>query len=369
MDKASVHAWLDTVPRPLRHHAQDYLTEDRLARRLRRGSTLYTAELRGYRDRYWPRATIEGGVWAVTCTCDRRPKLCAHAVALMLDLSRFSADYAEAPWKLVVQADRLIADWPFESPLTWHLIPVTTPFWRKPQAEDFLPTLVSLLQTAANLHLAEDPSLPIWAELHPSWLNHAAIQHLWTDWLRQYQSPRAQDAPLWVRLHWMQPVLKLTSVFLALDTSAAASAIFRQLWSPQPLIVPTPKRQRALLADLTLVHPELAALVWPFFRGTDPFALAQADALYLAGRQHEAIQRLEQDLPDDAAARKQVRLRLIEWLDLNDSVPHRLALAWESGSLTYAEPIHHLLSDAQWTRLTDALRLRHACEPSADDSE
>jgi hypothetical protein len=285
----------------------------------------------------------------------------------MLDLSRCSAEYPEAPWKLVVQADHQLENWPFEPAFVWPLIPVETPFWRKPPTDASLADLSKLLETPGHPHLGQDPSLPVWAELHPRWMNHEVIQRLWQKWLVPHHAPRAQDATLWVKLHWMQPALKLNAVFAALNPAAVAVAIFHMLWCPVPLVVPTSERQRVLVADLTLVQPDLAMFVWPFFRNTDPFSLAQADALYLAGRPQQAIECLDQDLPDDPRVREQVRLRLIEWLAPEDSVPHRIALAWESGSLSYAEPIRHLMSDAEWTQLMRALRVRRASEPSADD--
>lgn len=366
LDEHSLHAWIDCISPKLRQHAQDYLTEDRLVRRIRRGWALYTAELRGYQDTYRPRATVQNDVWDVGCTCARRHMPCSHAVALMLDLSRFFSEYVEAPWNLVVQAQQVMADWPFDQNFPWQHVPTVTPFWRKPFTPADLTKLTVLLSGASVSRLAQDPAIPLWAELHPTWINHPIVYRLWDEWLTRHLNPLPSDAVLWVTLHWMQPNLPLSPVFLALSPWPTATAIFQQLWNPAPLIVATPDRQRALLADLTLVLPDLGNSLWPLFRDIDPHALAQADAAYLAGHRQKAIQLLDQDLPSDPKARRDVRLRLINWLDPKASVPHRLALAWESGSITYVEPIRSFLTDRDWDLLIQALNEKRRAAPSED---
>ncbi len=356
--RESLHA----LPGWVRRSGQDYLTQDRLTRRLRIGETIYGARLLGYRDHYTVWTTHDkGNVWSTYCDCDRRERPCPHGAALLLDLSQSRPLYQEAPWRLAVQATALLASWPFAAGLDWHLIPEGPSRWRNPFAPEGVILIGQLLerQPKQTPRLHRDSLTALWAEMHPSWNQDAVVREYFHRWLAPYLEAPLQDFSQWALLHWMQPQLDLSSLFLGLEGQPATlmlEALLRQLCERNALIQPNVHRHRALLSDMTLIRPGFTSTLWDIFDDSERGRLAQADALYLADQKSQAINLLETALPQEPGVRRQARIRLIQWLDESAGLPHRLALAWDAGSPEELAPVRHLFTTQQWETVLKALQ-------------
>lgn len=348
---------LDNIPVRIKRHAQDYLTGDRLHRRLRMGEHTVAAELIGYRDTYhMALATTVQPELSCSCTLPTQP--CAHAVALVLDLDQHFQDYTEANWKSSLKAKDALSRWPFDEGLHWSFIDKARPWWRHAHQAERIATLQNLaLRPTVGPGIAKDPSLAIWAELDPSWLSDPAVMDAFRSWLAVRSPVVPQEWSLWVLLHWMQPLLPLSAIFLSADPpSLPAQALLAQMYHPAPLIRPTAQRRVRLLEDLTLVDPDLANPLWTLSDGLDPYHLVQADALFLANQKKKAIGLLERHLPTDKDARRQARRRLVQWTGPEDSMAHQLAMAWESGLIEDLTSIQHLMSPQAWDRAARAIQ-------------
>ncbi len=359
--------WLNTIPVRLQRRAQDYLTQDRLHRRLRLGDHTLAAELIGYQDTYHMALTT-GIQYELTCSCSLPSQPCVHAVALVLDVDRHFQDYTEASWKACLQAKDALSRWPFDEGLDWSLIDKARPWWRHAyQAERLEAIREGALRPPARQGIAKDASLALWAELDPSWLSHPAVTDAFRIWLDTRSPVVPQDWPLWILLHWMQPLLPLNAIFLsAVHPSRAAQALLAQMHHPAPLIRPTAQRHIRLLEDITLLDPDLANPLWTLAEGLDPYHLVQADALFVANQRKKAIALLERHLPNDKNARRQARRRLVQWTSPEDSVPHQLAMAWESGLIEDLTSIQHLISPQTWDRVTRAIQTDPNASPKDD---
>lgn len=324
-------------------------------RRLRIGTTDFSAEIRGYQDRYRARAVVQTSGITVFCSCESGRAACGHAAALLIDLDRNLNAYCEAPWDLARTTNTILSAWPFQQTVDWGLIPEGPPSWRRSYRETDSDWLAVELQRAQSGRLDRDPMTRIWAELDPTWLEHAAVQQLFAQWLERYLGAPVHDQALWALLHWMQPNLTLSPIISFLTNNAAAAQAFMEfLWRPH-LIRATPERLLTCLADLTVVDPTLAQAMWPQYARLDPGSLAEADAWYRAGNHPRAIRLLEQHLSDDPLLRHQARVRLAAWMSLEDSVPHRIALALESRSTEPVEPVRHLIDREAWQSLVTSL--------------
>lgn len=360
---------LATIPTAIQRNARDYLTAGRLRRRLRQGTALYAAELRGYQDVYH--------VWltscqtpSLSCTCDRARGICTHAAALLLDLDSSPDLYTEASWAAAVQTLHDQPKWPFGSGLDWNLITEQRPWWRVPFNPQYLEEFMQIAEAPSRpLNLGRDPAAALWAEMDISWMSQDFVIALFDQWLKNHNKLSPQDLPLWALLHWMQPSLPLDWLFLTADQPNTVKSLLRQLFHPGPLINSTSARREAILSDLTLVQPELAMVLWDLADDLDPYHFRQADALYLAGRSKDAAALLEHEMPTDPIARRQARQRLIQWVDLNDSLPHRMALAWEKGSLEVLLPVRHLIKSEDWLSITRALEETGTSGSPAGDPE
>lgn len=356
---------VDSIPRRVRQSAEDYLTEDRLSRRIRHGKSTYSAELRGYHDQYRPVARNGDDALLLSCTCDRRQMPCAHAAALLLDLERSRHGYPEAPWELALAGGGTLLTWPFDPGLPWHTVAEQIPVWRMPFDLEPWERIQKRLEWNGARTLTQDGAAKIWAELHPSWLSEDRVRAAFETWLENWLGRPSRDWREWVLLSWMQPDLPLAPVFLATDREkpVAVREILAHLFSQGHVVAPTPGRQKAMLTNLTLVETTLGDALWASLGVSDADRIARADALYLSGAHEKAAQLLERELPESPEERRAARERLVRWQSLEDSLPHRLALAWERGSTEILEPVRHLLTPSQWSSLTAAVTERSTPEP------
>lgn len=348
---------LDQMPSHIKRTARDYLAEDRLIRRVRHGRHSFAAELRGYQDRYHPASAVHEHALATSCTCERRQP-CSHAAALLMDMERQAIVYPEAPWD-VVQWSATDRGWEWDSAFPWNLVPETTPAWRLPFRPEAWEDLVPRLANNDYIPLSRDPRVRIWAEADLSWWERPDVQATFSGWVQGARLESA-DPVLCAALLWMQPALPMVPLVNAglMARASMAGPLMGWLWSQRPVLAPSPERQQRALALLTMTDPDVAGFLWGQFPQIDPHHLALADALYLAGRPQRAVRTLEQHLPAESGARRAARGRLVEWLDLEAGIPHRTALALETGQLDFLVPVRHLIADREWKSLEDAVRTR-----------
>ncbi len=356
---------LDKAPIRTLNQARDYRRDDRLVRRLRVGTQFYAAELVGYQDRYHPAVRFDGNSPSATCTCSRRMP-CAHAVALLLDLAEVLHLFLELPWALRNVLETSPTAWLLDQPFPWERIPQEAPAWRLPpdgRAPHWLPT------GDTRSPLSRDGATPIFAEMHPGWLENAAVERRLGSWIEQRLDQGRDEAYLWVQLAWFQPALPLTPVWMTFAGNGDARlAMLQQLMAPSPYWHATPFRRVSLLRALTVVDRLTATPFWDIFRSDDPNRLAQADSLYLSGDQAGACRVLEEHLPEDPEARRKVRARLIAWLSPAEALPHRLALALESGESSWAIAVQDTVNSDAWNLFSRAFRERWQVSPEGPDS-
>jgi hypothetical protein len=362
---------VDQLPVGARRQAEDYLIQDRLVRRWQRPPQIFAAELRGYRDVYHPHLVGVPDQLKGQCDCNRRGSTCPHLAALALDLDRHPHWYVQTPWDLFLQTREWLAHPPLDWPDPWPWLPEEPLAWQKPYASDLLPHILASLEKG-NPRAPLDVTWPIWADLHPSWLTASPIHEAFTAWLAARLPFRHLHVKRWVWLSWAQPDLDLAPVYLAFPESDAGAMVkeaLALLFGPALWRDASGARQIALLKVVTWLDPALAAELWPRFPQHGSWVLAAADAYYQAGEQEKAQATLIQSWPEDPASRRAARHRLIAWLPLADSLPHRLALAIEERSLELLEPVRHLLSRDDWTQLTQQLKEHSQDAPPTDAQE
>jgi len=356
VDSELLQTTIDALAIKARHRAQDYLTEDRLSRRVRFGQHLFMAELRGYQDTYHPWVEIIGTTLSHGCDCSR-PGYCSHTTALFMDLERLPIDYPEISWTLAQEYYGAVQKWVRREDFPWSQIPEMVPPWRYPAHDEKWAKIKETLQLTSSHHpLAHDRHAMVFAEAHPTWLSYAPFLDTFSSWIANRRVESVGDIPKWVSLQWFQPQLPLNSVWIQMaNNKLATQEWLQQLFTPNNLIYATAQRERVSLTALTLIDSRIARPLWSFFNHVDPTRVAEADALYLSGHVLDAIHLLETNLPDAPRSRLAVRQRLIAWLSLEDSIPHRLALAWETGSEDVLEPVKDLLSSRQRSEIMQAL--------------
>lgn len=352
---------LAELPMRLRNQGRDYLREDRLVRRVRIGDRFYAAELRGYQDIYHPALERAGGAWRLHCSCDRRLP-CAHLAALMDDVTH--AVYPEIPWRLGTQLEHPLSAWMTDQWFPWEQVPDQLSPWQRPPGDVswYTATRETLHVPAA---LQDDRLAAQLAEMHPDWIAHETIGPVVERW-RTGRLERPLGAPgLWAALQWVQPRLPLEPVWIAwaANPQPARDALLQRLFDPDPAWAATGERRLALLRALTVVHRDSARPIWEVFRYDDPWRLQEADALFVADARLEAIDVLERHMPGTTEARRAARSRLIDWLPLPDSVPHRLAMALDTGATEWVEPVRPWIDTDAWNAFNRALRERSPSEP------
>lgn len=357
---------LDQAPSRILNQARDYRRDDRLGRRLRVGTSLYTAELVGYQDRYHPAVRFDTNPIVASCTCSRGT-LCAHAAALVLDLREGFDLYPELPWALRPLMANGFTAWLLDQSFPWERIPKVAPAWRLPptdRAPDWL------LAGDATAPLSRDGAAEIFADMHPAWLQNADVHRQVAIWRDQRLTRERERADLWVQLAWCQPALPLNPVWMAFaDDLNARLALVRQLGAPPLFWESTPARRVSMLKALTLVDPATAIPCWEMYRSDDPHRLAQADSLYLAGDGAGACRVLEEHLPQDPEARIEARVRLITWLSPAEALPHRLALALETGNSPWATQVRGTVDPDAWDLFSRAFGERWQVSPEDEDSQ
>lgn len=340
------------------NQARDYLAADRLVRRWAREPSLLAAEVRGYGGTY--HVFLECGDDKPTsqCSCERPRRPCAHLAALALDVQLHREWYKTPGWAVCRSAQEVWRRWPLDEGLDWSTVPEQLPWWRRKPSADKVGDFVRQYPKTPSRPRELEAAWSILSECHPDWLTYSEIRTRLEEWIADQLPASTRDVEGWALCHWMQPTLPLGPVFLSVrDNECAALAVLALLVRPTALVPPRPDRIRALLTDLTFIATDLADPLWRFWP-VDPDHLAQADALYVVGRREEAIRLLESELPQDRAARAAVRERLIAWLEPAASLPHRLALAWERGSLEPVIPVRHLLDPEEWDLLARAINLK-----------
>ena len=347
---------IERAPDFARRTARDYLREDRLVRRFRIGSAFYAAELRGYRSTYYVLVRLDQPEAAADCTCDRPKQPCPHSTALLLDLESKPGRYDELGWRAILGADAARDAAPLTASLDWSSIPETPPWWRTALADEAAARIEEMLRSSHRARaLDRDPLTEIFSELNPTVAASAAIQALYKKWAQEHRAGiRPEDGPTWVNLHWMQP--SLVSGPLQLPPAAANSAVhtlLHRLSDPSPWLDTTPERLNALMHDLTVLSPDLGHQLWSYHNVS---VLSHADALFEAGHRQLAASWLESELPDDPDCRRQARIRLVDWLDVDATIPHRLALTWETGRLDWVEPVRDHLKPHEWDSIVNALK-------------
>ncbi|MCL5117126.1 MAG: hypothetical protein M1272_08270 [Firmicutes bacterium] len=365
-ETAAIQNLLDRLPDRLRQRARDYLTEDRLRRRMRIGMHLYAAELRGYEDVHHPSIRAVRGEWRYHCSCGRRQMPCPHVAALLVDLTTPKIRYPEAPWALAVEHHAAVADWLTEQPFPWQAVPEDIPPWRLPFSESAFRRTVPLLERSdPRAPLAQDGAAALWAEADDTWIQEPSVLERYYAWLEPRLERPLRDLAPWVTLQWMQPDLPMARVWMSAAATASTplEPMLRRLFEGQALHEPTDGRIRSLLAAITVIAPHGASSLWDAFRAVDPHHLFEADALYLRGYQAEAVALLERELPEPPEPRRLARERLVRWLPPKESLPHRLALAWDTGSTTILDPVRSLISDSEWSDIIRALSERSPSEP------
>ncbi len=363
--KASVDTFLETLqhhidalPSHTKRTARDYLAEDRLTRRIRHGEQSFAGELRGYQDRYHPAAAVDKQGLSPTCTCDRRQP-CGHVSALLIDIERHILSYPEVPWDVVRQWV-LDTVWQWDAAFAWQLVPDATPEWRMPYRPELGASVLAQVRSADYVPLARDPRVGIWAEAHSSWWEVPEFLQGFSRWASGARLSSA-DPRLCAALIWMQPALPMARLIDAglMHRIALAAPLLGWLFHPRPVLASSSARQLRALESLTLAVPDGSEnFLWDAFPDVDPDHLARADALYLAGHPQHAIRLLEQHLPTESLARRAARQRLVDWMNLDAGIPHRTALALETGQLDFVLPVRHLIGDSEWRSLEAAVRSR-----------
>ncbi len=349
--------YIDQMSSHIKRTARDYLAEDRLIRRVSHGGQSFAAELRGYQDRYHPTAAVHHQGLATSCSCERRQP-CSHAAALLMDMEQHRLTYPEVPWD-VVRVWATDRAWRWDAHFPWDLVPDSIPDWRLPFRAEAWETVEPRFAQEDYIPLSRDPRARIWAEADPSWWERTDFQTHFRTWVRGARLDSA-DPALCAALIWMQPELPVVPLITAglMGRPSMAGLLMGWLFQQRPVLAPTPERVRRALESLTMTVPDAAEFLWGQFPEVDPHHLALADALYLAGRPQHAVRTLEQHLPTENQARRAARARLVEWLDLEAGIPHRTALALETGQWDFVLPVRHLIGDAEWQALEEAVRTR-----------
>ncbi|MCY0877615.1 MAG: hypothetical protein OWU84_01540 [Firmicutes bacterium] len=360
---------ISQLPVSAQRQGEDYLLQERLTRRWRRPPRVLSAELRGYRDIYHP---VLGGArepmqWE--CDCGRRGSACAHVAALLLDADRHPHLYRETPWALFVRTREWLTAPPLTWPDPWPWIPEAVLPWHLPFDQAALPTFLAAAHQG-NPRATLDATWGLWADLHPSWLHHSKVRRAFDDWLSARLPYRERQPQRWVWLSWAQPHLPLAPALLALPESVKDPAVreaLALLYGPALWRDATDARQMALLKVVTWLDSPLALELWRRFPQKPPWILEAADAFYQAGRVDLAQARLLEAWPDTPEGRRAARERLIAWLPPEDSLPHRLALALDTGSLDLLQPVRHLLNAEDWSQLTRRLGAPSPGAQTTDD--
>lgn len=330
----SGHNAIDLHPR-IMEQARDYLYQERVGHRLRRGGEAIAARVRGYQDHYTPAAEETPEGLRLTCSCGRS-RLCAHAVALLLAFKR----EAEA----FLPADRIAVEpspvewWPWMTgaAFPWDHVPERPTALMMPRTQDARwETAIPWREPSpARAHRAMLEQLGL---VHPTWwgyppfaeafraaladpaLIHLARLHLraWIDLL--FRAPEIDLRPLW-------------HVAAGLPLVAEWSHIRRLVWlAAARSRDETVGLRIARLLDLAEIAAESptaeeevahmrGALAW-----ADPTGLDYALYLDRQGRRAEAIEWLERRLPAEKAARAPYRALLVAWTDGPERIAHQVA--------------------------------------------
>jgi len=326
---------------------REYWVADRVRRRVR-APGLYLAEVEGYRDIY------HAGVWdgRPRCSCQTFKGYCAHVAAVLLALHE--EPDAFRPWPLAFLRHAISpTNWAWDQPFPWQEVPETPSRWQLPASSEAVDALVG---QATGWPLDAPESLARFAEAHPTWWEHDQWQTLFRHWT---DNSRRLPPDEWLVAAWYNPDLPIWSVWLRYRTwlNQHVATLLAWLFSRHPWWPATPSRQRYVLTLLTLAQGAESHGMWEILRPVDPYHLAEADALYLAGEPILASQLLEQYLPEDSAARHQARERIQRW-NPDKYWEHRLADILETGAVDELNTLRQRLPDEQWEMLTKAIEAR-----------
>lgn len=352
--------------------ARDYLYQERVTHRLRRGDEAIAARVRGYQDHYTPAAEETSVGLRVTCTCDRA-WLCAHAGALLLAFAAEPATFM--PAERVGVASGRIGWWPWmaAAPFPWDDVPEHPGVLMLPRTADAR-WEAEVPWRAAPPARAHGAMLRTLGLVHPSWWAYEPLAEsfraAWTDpalirlargqlgaWIDVlFRAPELDLRPLWQKAAGLPLVAEWPHirrlVWLA-DTGAR---------DPADILRITRLLELAELAADGLDAEEEVGYMHRALAWADPTGVDYALYLDRQGRRREAIAWLEEHLPQDKAARAPYRRLLIAWSDGAERVAHQVADFIEAPDPGKRRRLFHGLDPEQAARLAKALP-----ELTADD--
>ncbi len=304
----SVGAVWGALPSPRREAARDYLAQDRLVHRFRRGRA-YLAILQGHQDAYHVYCEEGPDVWQVGCTCGRRMP-CTHVGALLFAVAQDSGHFAA--WTPAARRWQSQADWAWEwargASFPWAALNPEQPLADPPATHD-----TALPDPAATL--ADVPARRLSRALgdvvrtaHPGWWEHqgfvSAVVEAFLRLARVNPDPLAQVE--WIQRLAEEPRIPCGPLFPVQRAPhpAVAAAWRSTLWDLARAHALDPRPSQALAARALLALAPLAA-TRPDIRGEFAWALpdgpSQAEPLLQQGRAAEAwwhLSRADDGTPD-----------------------------------------------------------------------
>lgn len=283
------------LPPARREPARDYLAQDRLVHRFRRGHA-YLAVLQGHQDAYHVYCEEGPDVWQVGCTCGRRLP-CAHVGALLFAVAQDPAHFA--PWPSATRRWQSQADWAWDwargGSFPWAALRPDPPLADAPLTPDAaLPNPVAELARTPTRQLS-GALLDVVRTAHPGWWEHhrfnRAVAEAFLRMARVDPDPLAQVE--WIQQLAEEPRIPCGALFPfpSAPHPAVAAAWRSTLWDMARAHALDPRPSQALAARALLALAPLAA-AYPDMRGEFAWALpdglSQAEWLLQQGRTAEA---------------------------------------------------------------------------------
>ncbi len=291
----SVGAVWAALPPARREAARDYLAQDRLVHRFRRGHA-YLAVLQGHQDAYHVYCEEGPDVWQVGCTCGRRMP-CTHVGALLFAIAQDSAHFAA--WTPAARRWQSQADWAWDwacgASFPWAALSPEQPLADPPPVHDAaLPHPAAELAHVPTRHLSR-ALRDVVRGAHPGWWEH---QGFVSAVAAAFGRLGRVDPDPWAQVEWIQRLAEEPRIpcgplfpFESAPHPAVAAAWRSTLWALARAHALDPRPSQALaarallaLAPLAATHPDMRGeLAWAL-----PDGLSRAELLLQQGRAAEA---------------------------------------------------------------------------------
>ncbi len=336
-------------------HARDYLYQDRVGPLLvDTARNAAAARIKGYQDTYVATARDTDAGLIITCSC-MAPRLCAHAVALLLvrqedpdaffDVTRVRVPVRTPAW------------WPWMAgdAFNWKTVPDRATGYMRPRSAR-PPAQVGdepwAAQAPAQQH---EDLLNQLALVHPSWWACAEfLSHYHAIWQQSGLVTRAlKHFPAWIDLAWRGPEIPLSPLWEKAPAQIRQSThtIQQRLWQSDPADDSPLTRLRVLTMlklleigfDQAAQHAKLQDLR-EGFAWADPGGIERAKFLQRTGQTRDAVRLLERYLPAERSLRSPYRSLLIAWTEGSERLAHQVADILENPSRAKRQALLQSLS-------------------------